>query len=341
MSLLNGSMEQTPARPACLACGETRIAKTYSVSEMMFGTREEFAYQECARCGSLQIVDVPGDLAQHYPQHYFAFRRGENAMRRFVRKAVDVRRVRHELGSPNLIGGIVSSFSKSLDYVSWVRTAGLDASARVLDVGCGEGKLLKRMWLGGFTDCTGIDPFLAEDRRLESGLLLKKSDVRSFAASEPSPFDLIMFHHSLEHLPDPNETVAAAVRLMSPGGTLLIRVPVADCVARRYFDTHWVEWDAPRHLFIPSSTGMELLAKRWGLQTKLMRSVSTPGQFAGSELYRRGISGNVERKQKQIFSRRELEDYRRWTEAANRKGTGDQREFYFTQATAAAERKAA
>ena len=335
------STEYIPERPACLACGELRIAATYAVKEMMFGTREEFPYQECARCGSLQIVDVPNDLARHYPQHYFAFRRRENIVQRFVRRLIDSQRVRHELGSRNLIGGIASMFSKPLEYVSWTQTAGLDTSARVLDVGCGEGKLLKRMRLGGFSDCTGIDPFLADDRQLETGLSLKKCDVRTFAATEPTSFDLIMFHHSLEHLPDPNETMGAAVRLMSPGGTLLVRLPVADCLARRYFDTNWVEWDAPRHLFIPSSTGMDLLAKRWGLQTRLSRSVATAGQFTGSELYRRGISGNADRKERQIFSRRELEDYRRWTDDANRQGTGDQREFFFTRETSAAVRKAA
>ncbi len=339
--LPNSQSSKISVRPACLACGESRIADRFTVREMMFGTREEFAYQECARCGSLQIVVIPDDLPRHYPQHYFAFRRNSNPFSRMVRRVVDASRVRHELGSPNLTGALAAKFSKPLDYISWVQTAQLDQSARILDVGCGEGKLLKRMWMGGFTDCTGIDPFLSENRQLENGLSLRKCEVGDLAATSPQPFDLIMFHHSLEHLPDPNNAISAAARLMSERGTLLIRLPVADCVARQYFKTDWVEWDAPRHLFIPSSTGMELLAARFGLCAKEVRSVSTAGQFAGSELYRRGIPGNADRGEKQIFKKAELDEYRAWTDQVNRQGSGDQREFYFTKVAKRAERHAA
>ncbi|MFN0197350.1 MAG: class I SAM-dependent methyltransferase [Planctomycetaceae bacterium] len=340
-SLASSPTSKIPARPACLACGDSRIADRHSVREMMFGTREEFTYQECAHCGSLQIVTFPDDLPRHYPQHYFAFRKNSNPFSRAVRRLVDASRVRHELVSPNLTGALAAKFSKPLDYVAWIKSAKLDQSARILDVGCGEGKLLKRMWLGGFTDCTGIDPFLSEDRQLETGLSLKKCEVHELAATSSQPFDLIMFHHSLEHLPDPNEAIAAASRLLTERGSLLIRLPVADCVARQYFKTDWVEWDAPRHLFIPSSTGMELLAARFDLCVKEVRSVSTVGQFAGSELYRRGISGNDDSRKKQIFTRAELDAYRVWTDQVNRQGSGDQREFYFTKVAIRAERRAA
>ena len=39
----------------------------------MFGTRESFTYLQCGGCGTVQLLDVPADLAPHYPPDYYSF----------------------------------------------------------------------------------------------------------------------------------------------------------------------------------------------------------------------------------------------------------------------------
>src|SRR5690606_17617266 len=79
-------------------------------------------------------------------------------------------------------------------------------------------------------------------------------------------FDLIMFHHSLEHMAEPRQVFTEVARLLRPGGTVLIRVPVAGAYAWRQYGANWVQLDAPRHLFIPSAGGMKLLGEAVGFQ---------------------------------------------------------------------------
>src|SRR4051812_28975449 len=57
----------------CSICENSANVRIHRAREMMFGTREEFDYLECARCGTVQIVEVPSDLGRHYPPDYFAF----------------------------------------------------------------------------------------------------------------------------------------------------------------------------------------------------------------------------------------------------------------------------
>ncbi len=49
---------------------------------MMLGSRESFTYVECARCGCVQIAEIPADLARHYPTDYPPHRLADRARAR-------------------------------------------------------------------------------------------------------------------------------------------------------------------------------------------------------------------------------------------------------------------
>jgi SAM-dependent methyltransferase len=328
-SLMNdlGPVAALAGAATCRICGGLTDAPPYRVREMLYGSREPFDYFECGDCGCVQIAKIPADLSRFYPPGYFSFRDYRALDRNWVRRFIDPRRVRRSFGRRDWLGALAESVSRPFDYVDWVRQAGLTMEARVLDVGCGAGKTLINMALGGFPAPTGVDPFIAETLRYSCGVTIHKSRLEEFARERPAAFDLIMFHSSLEHVPDPAGDLRLAEAMLAPGGRLLVTVPVADSWAWEHYRADWFALDPPRHLHVFTRAAMDILAAGAGLKVLSARSVGEPAQVAYSERYRRDIPASDPRRDGDLFSRAELAAWRRLAEDANRQQRGDQTMF--------------
>lgn len=110
-----------------------------------------------------------------------------------------------------------------LDYIR--ERVELDGQ-RVLDVGCGGGILCESL-VGCGAIVTGIDAAekplgVARLHAAESGLAIdyRKITAEELAVEQEEHYDLVTCLEMLEHVPDPDSTVAACVRLCSPGGHL-------------------------------------------------------------------------------------------------------------------------
>jgi 2-polyprenyl-3-methyl-5-hydroxy-6-metoxy-1,4-benzoquinol methylase len=261
----------------------------FTVTERLLDTRERFQYWECPQCGCVQIDSVPEDLARHYPARYFAYKPHHRLAANRWRARVDSLRFAAAQGRGGVLGAIANRVLKPLDYAPWCAVTGLDVGARVLDVGCGSGKLLLRMRHAGFRECVGVDPFVAESLHYANQVQVQRQSLPAFVEHTAARFDLVMFHHSLEHSPVPHELLAAATRAMAPGGWLLIRIPVAGSYAWRTYRENWFQLDPPRHLFVPATRSMHVMAEAVGLQVARVVFDSTLNQFALSERYRRDI----------------------------------------------------
>ncbi len=102
------------------------------------------------------------------------------------------------------------------------------AEARVADVGCGAGLLSEAMAKAGAA-VTGVDLAAAalDVARLhlhesELDVDYQLTSVFDFAQSHPAAFDIVTCLEMLEHVPDPEATLAAAARLLKPGGKLFV-----------------------------------------------------------------------------------------------------------------------
>jgi len=314
----------------CKICQNTKGNATYSVREMEFGSGEEFQYLECSRCGCVQLITIPEDMGKYYPADYFAFRSYNHLVKSELRRFIDERRVISSFTGKGIIGKIASRVGKPLDYLEWISPANLGTDARILDVGCGEGQLLLRMHLGGFHNVTGVDPFIAEDRVYPHGVTIYKQDIRDFAAAGQKKFDLIMFHHSFEHMDKPDNVLGAAKTLLSGSGTIIIALPVADSYVWKHYRENWRGLRAPRHFFLHTRESMKILSRRQQLSIYKVSNNSHPAQFIESELYKKGIPSNASSKEKDIFSTTELEDYRMMTEEMDRKLEGESATFYLS-----------
>ncbi|MBI3551224.1 MAG: class I SAM-dependent methyltransferase [Elusimicrobia bacterium] len=158
--------------------------------------------------------------------------------------------------------------------------AGREVSAlRLLDVGCGAGGFLNQARKRGF-QVWGLD---FDEGRLK--LVREKLGIPSvhqgslpdFAAGHPEErFDALTMFQVIEHLDRPADWLAAALRLLSPGGRLFIGTPNRDRTFDPFQGPGMEEVDnPPNHL------------TRWRAQS-LKRFVESSG-FAVVELKALGV----------------------------------------------------
>lgn len=314
---------------ACRICGNTAANVGYTVREMMLGTRDRFEYFECGECGTVQIGAIPADLDRYYPRDYYSIR-GGSGLELFLKS----RWIRYSLDGRGALGRLLTHVYGPHPLVEWRRLAGLSRESAILDVGCGDGRLLREMERSGFTDLTGVDPYLDREYR-EAHLRLVDTDIHGVA----SRFDCVMFHHSIEHLPDPGAALGTAARLLQPGGVVLVRTPVASSYAWRTYRADWVQLDAPRHLHVLTERAMKLLAEQAGLRVSDVVHESTAFQFWGSELYARDIPyapkpSYRNRPSRKLISRKEMRMYGKRARELNARGEGDSACFYLREAGA-------
>jgi SAM-dependent methyltransferase len=276
----------------CRICTAQGKFPCVAAREMMFGSREEFRYFQCSNCGCLQISAIPDDLHRHYPSDYYSqHSEAASPESRGARALLS----KHYCRTVALrSGGVYSRLLRVLlpepfefhevgEYLRAARLSGI--SDGILDVGCGASpRRLAAMRRCGFSNVLGIDPFLPEDLSYD-GVPVKRCRLQDLDGR----FGLIMFHHSLEHVPDPVTSLRVAARLLSPGGLCLIRIPVMGTRFWQEFGVDWAELDAPRHLYLMSRRTVDHLCKEVGFSLESVRHDSSGWELAASELYRRDI----------------------------------------------------
>ncbi len=297
----------------------------------MFGTRDEFDYIECGRCGTLQIAEIP-HLTKYYPKDYFSFKGkqpeiGETFLRRLASK----------LSGQYLLTGKGSIGRSIINWKPWLRDhfptslsepiLKIDRNSRVLDVGCGNGKLLQALHYFGFTNLTGADAYIEKDIVYETGVRIFRRSLDELDSS----FDLIMLHHSFEHLADPRESLSEIRRLLEPTKFALIRIPVINIAWEKY-GVNWVQLDPPRHLFLYTECGFRKLVESCGFKVESVVYDSSAFQFWGSEQYRENIPLNDPRshtsEKGSVFSDEQMVKWQVEAEMLNAEKRGDQAAFY-------------
>jgi SAM-dependent methyltransferase len=305
---------------------------------MMFGTRDEFHYFECGCCGCLQLVDPPADLARYYPaEKYYSFREDvrwpqpRNPLRRWLKRRRDAAVLFGRQGPFGWIAALRPNPGLD-DLRQWLAATGVRSfDASILDVGCGRGRLLHRLASLGFRSLRGVDPFLPADQvqgsvRITAGPL---------DALRDETFDLIMFHHSLEHMADPVQPLRQAASLLNDAGTCLVRLPLASQGPWRRYGTCWCDLDAPRHFFLHTETSLELAARAAGLHLRHVQYESDPFSYGVSEMYRRGIplydeARSCSRDWRELFGPAETRQFEELAAADNVPGAAGRAAFFFS-----------
>ena len=320
--------EPLPASaPACPVCGNAEGNVRHEAREMMFGLRHRFTYGECAACGLVWLLDPPADLAPYYPPNYYSFRRVEHRDR--LRRLLLRGRTTDALGGFSPLGRLQRGRRPEPDFAPWFRQIGVGRNARILDVGCGQGHLLVELKEAGFRRLLGVDPYIATDIVHPNGVRVLKREVGEVEGT----FDLVMLHHVFEHLGDPAGALREVTRVLAPGGTVLVRVPVADSWAWRHYGVDWAQLDAPRHFFLHTRASMDRLAAEVGLEVFHVAHDERGWTELASDAY--GADVPLAEQSSEPDSALQAAANARAAER-NRRGEGDQAAFYLRRAPDAA-----
>lgn len=308
----------------CKICGNEKNNKIFSVREMMFGFRDKFQYLECDNCKCLQLINIPKDFSKYYPEDYYSIKKEDkNNFLSFLKEKLKEKRDLYGIGRKGTLGKIFFKIRPRYDYFSIFKY--IQKNKKILDVGCGNGHLLKRLNKLEYLNLTGVDPFIEKTELLNKKIRLIKGDI--FNIEEK--FDVIMFHHSFEHISNPLEVLKQTEKLLNEKGICIIRIPTVPNLAWEKYKENWFQLDAPRHIFIHSKKSLEILAKKAKLKIDKVVFDSTFNQFLASELYKKDIP-LIKQNYKKYFTKKEIKKAKSLAKKMNEERKGDQAIFYLS-----------
>jgi SAM-dependent methyltransferase len=269
-------MAGAPPRTAaarCCVCGATHSTLWCTAIDRLHDVPGTFTYTRCAACGVVyqnpQVI--PDDIPSLYPETYAPWTRDTAGTKP---PAAWKRRLRDTL----LITGLPGAVREVLD-----------GGGALLDAGCGDGKFLARIASEHpRAEVAGLDfsPRAVEAVRDKLGVTAHCGTLPEVAEQSPEPaFDVVTMWWYLEHVPDPAAVIAAARKLLRPGGWIAIAVPNVRSLNAALFRARWFHLDCPRHLWLFTPASLRRLVTAAGFDVRLIRHDTSPWGLLGSLEY--------------------------------------------------------
>lgn len=304
----------------CKLCGNTTNNTAYHVKEMLLGTKDQFEYFQCGSCECLQIATIPANMSRYYPETYYSFSEIEQSpimgLRQKLRGKFVKLRDMYAITNKGMLGRFLYSMKPFVE-LRGLALCNITKETSILDIGCGAGHYLYKLRGYGFKNLLGVDPYLEKTIEYKNDLTIKKADLSEMDGK----WDVIMLHHSLEHMEKQTETLQKIASLLNDDGLCLIRIPTVSSEPWDTYRGNWVHLDPPRHFFLHSHKSLKLVAEQSGLSVISITSDANPFSFYGSEFYKRGIPATEWRED--TFNPSERKEFARRAKEINSKGRGD------------------
>lgn len=271
-------------RYICKACGKETKETIILIKECIIGTHEEFEYNECEHCKSLQLINIPEDMGKYYDGGYYSFQ-NYNKLTHFVMK-----HLKNSYFKRDIIGNFLKKFlsdNKELFELmsKMFKENKINYNSKILDIGCGSGTFLYELSEIGFADLNGMEPFIEEEINKKE-FKIYKSFIDDFNPNKT--YDLIFLKDSLEHMESPYLSIKKAKELLEDDGYLIITIPVKTEYFYNLYGEHWFQLDAPRHLITFSLDGFISMTENLNLNIADIIFNSTPNAFVISEDFLKG-----------------------------------------------------
>lgn len=244
--------------PTCRICKNNTNHQLMNVKQTGKDKQSYFQYFFCHNCGSLSIVDIPNNLSEFYKGYYSYNPFHPNAkIRETLRYAIYKNKALYKLFHRIL----KSIYEYNLKSIIPLR---LNKNAKILDVGSGSGKFVFDLHNLGFSKAIGIDPYLENNKEYKNGAIVYKKNF--FEIDET--YDLITFHHTLEHMNNLHEVCDQIFKTLKDNGVCIIRIPNIDSYAFKMFQEAWTGIHAPFHINLPSKKGLSEILEKHRLEIR-------------------------------------------------------------------------
>lgn len=220
----------------CLYCQSLNHDKWIQFKDMF---NDQYQLDHCKDCGLYFLSPQPTEkqLKRAYEESYYG--EGDKKFNPLVERVVDLFRARNS-----------KCFAKRIPK-----------SARVLDIGCGNGSFLINLGKQCNASLHGLElPGKSADRAAKHDQIQLYQGELKRDTYEENYFDAIVLTHVFEHLPRPKETLEIIQKIIKVKGLLQIEIPNIDSWQARLFRGNWLHLDPPRHLhfFTPKKFKDEL-----------------------------------------------------------------------------------
>lgn len=139
---------------------------------------------------------------------------------------------------------------------------------RLLDIGCGGGFVVEAAAKMGFiSEGVEVNGAVVEWCR-KRGLNVRQGDVQKI--SKDGKYDVIVLSAVLEHLPAPENMLNHCMKMLKPGGLILVSQAVYDGLLPRVLPWGWYGWQPREHYWHFKKKTLEQFFKKKGF--KLVRT---------------------------------------------------------------------
>ncbi len=245
---------------ACILCGHGDTAPAVLSRELRDEHSGRFSVVRCGTCGHVQVAPLPSreEEAAYYakdmqPRHLWTDGDYFDIVRAKARPETERR-------------------------LAWLHATTAEGGA-VLDIGSGYGFFVDAVCAAGFA-ASGLE---VSNHRLQlarsgmRGTFIQGEANETFVAEHTQRYDTVTAFHVIEHVRDPVAYLRQLMRLLRPGGTLLVEVPnVGDELIAQipeYARHHWQIC----HLSYFDKPRLELALRRAGAERCEVRGVQRYG----------------------------------------------------------------
>lgn len=259
-------------QPSCNLCGSAGKIVQSGITDPDGKLSGTWSFRRCVAptCGVywLDPAPPPHELWKAYATYHTHTRKSAD------RLAKATLSLAHRLIKSCLLPlWILNGLKREADYLRFM-TLAHEPVGKLLDVGCGGGRFLNRMKKRGW-QVEGIDFDERAARKVTSRYDIKIhiGDLTQCALPANS-FDVITMSQTIEHLYDPNMALHESLRILKPGGLLVMTTPNVNSIGASEFAAFWRGWEAPRHLHLFSVEALQRLTQNAGFEAIEARTYS-------------------------------------------------------------------
>lgn len=249
----------------CNLCNSNEPHILFKGKDMVHKKQGTFTVVQCKKCGLIYTNPRPKQsiISEYYPDDYWdideATKSSEAKLKLFIHK-------------------FINKFSYKLTIAPQI-------DGKILDIGCGDGKLLFKLKKDGWRT------YGVETSELAAEYAQNKYDIEIFngtveeAQFEDETFDVVILNHVLEHLSDPTATLNEINRIMAEGGILAVGIPNAGSFEAKFFKKYWTAWELPRHLYHFTPETASSLLEKTGFEEQIIKFDNNPNIILSSFKY--------------------------------------------------------